>query len=194
MGKKSNQKLPKNLNQKIIDYAASDFQSDFMDLYLAANAKFYISGGSGLNALPSIFRTPIVCVNMVPPGYAISFRYSTLAIFKHYYSNKLERELSFREIFESSLCHALDSKDFEEANINLIENSAEEIFGVVKEMEMRVTNSFPIKSEDEELRNKFRNIFPSNKLDPVTGKKLHGEIRFNYGLDELKKKKEWLSS
>ena len=50
-------------NPRIIDYA-TDFQSDFMDLYLSARCTFFIGNNGGMVTLPLIFRKPLVIVNV----------------------------------------------------------------------------------------------------------------------------------
>ena len=49
----------KSTNPKIIDYANSEFRSEFMDIYLGAKCSFCISTGYGPDMLPYIFNKPI---------------------------------------------------------------------------------------------------------------------------------------
>ncbi len=42
------------------------FRTDFMDIYLSAKCKFFITSGVGLMAIPMIFRRPLLCVNYIP--------------------------------------------------------------------------------------------------------------------------------
>ena len=51
----------KNFNfsdPKIIDYTNSEFRSDFLDIYLSANCKFFLTTMSGLDNLLPIFNIP----------------------------------------------------------------------------------------------------------------------------------------
>ena len=66
MGVVVNKPLKSN-NPKIIDYANSNFRSDFMDVYLGAKCSFCISTGSGFDFVPYIFRKPIVLMS-IPLG------------------------------------------------------------------------------------------------------------------------------
>lgn len=60
-------------NPKIIDYATNGMRSDFMDIYLAAKCLFCISTGLGFDAVPTVFRRPVVYVNHTPVGYLHTF-------------------------------------------------------------------------------------------------------------------------
>jgi hypothetical protein len=51
---------------RIIDYATNGRRSDFMDVYLSARAAFFISTGTGLDAIAMVFRRPYLFVNCVP--------------------------------------------------------------------------------------------------------------------------------
>ena len=41
-------------------------RSDFMDIYFGAKCHFFIGVGTGIDAIPDIFRRPILYVNVVP--------------------------------------------------------------------------------------------------------------------------------
>ena len=120
---------------EIIDYANSNWSSDFMDIYLAAKCTFCISTGAGWDAVPSyIFRKPTVFTNIVPFGYLPTFSNKFFLITKQHFNKRLKRQLSVSEIFNYSLHNALDILKFEENGILLIENTPEEIKDIVVEM------------------------------------------------------------
>jgi len=57
--------LQGSLKKDMIDYAA-DFRSDFGDVYLTANCRFFLCSNSGLNYVSLIFNRPIGITNAVP--------------------------------------------------------------------------------------------------------------------------------
>ena len=46
-------------NNKIINYANSQNRTDFLDIYLISKCKFYISTGTGLDLVATLFRKPL---------------------------------------------------------------------------------------------------------------------------------------
>ena len=50
-------------NNNIIDYANSNHQNDFLDLYLIAKAKFFIVGDTGINHIARTFHKPYCHIN-----------------------------------------------------------------------------------------------------------------------------------
>ena len=56
-------------NPKFIDYSVSDFKSDFLDIYILANCYFNVSSVMGLDAIPFIFRKPILYLSSIPIGH-----------------------------------------------------------------------------------------------------------------------------
>ena len=89
----------KSSHPRVIDYAANGMRSDFMDVYLGAKCEFCISAVAGFDAVPFIFRRPIVWVNFVPFGYLPTSGAQLMGITKHHFSLKKDRELTLREIF-----------------------------------------------------------------------------------------------
>lgn len=186
MGAKVNSPISSN-NPMVIDYATNGMRSDFLDVYLGAKCFFCISQGTGFDAIPIIFRKPVVYVNMVPVSYFFTFAKATIGIFKHHIDIKTGRELSFKEIFGFGVGQFLRSKQYKDKGVKLIENTPEEIRDVVLEMFHRLEASY--ESDDEEICNqeKFWKIFPTNAVDDNLFKPLHGEIRSRVGASYLKK-------
>ena len=174
-------KVNKEFNTKhprIIDYACNGKRTEFLDLYLAAKCEFCISTGTGFDALPYIFRQPIVFTNYVPVGYFFTF-IKGLTITKHHYSEKLKRGLSIKEIIDHKLLFTLDSSMYSKHGIEFNENSPEEIRDVCLEMVEIVEGSHIISNEDRLLQKKFWNIFPLSEL--INGLPLHGKVGTRIG-------------
>ena len=127
----------KSLNNKIIDYANSEIRSDFMDVYLGAKCSFCISTACGFDALPVIFRRPIAYV-VLPIGFCFPISKNFLILTKHHINRLTKKELSISEIFSSNVGLAYTVKEFEDNNIELQENTPEEIRDLVIEMDDRI--------------------------------------------------------
>lgn len=169
-------------NPRIIDYA-SQFRSDFMDVFLSAHCAFFIGQNSGITMLPMMFRRPIAFVNM--------FQFSEIsncalknAIFipKKYYSAKKGRLLTFREILSDRVLATFHAKTSYPPEIcdrigpEIQENTPEEIAGLALEMDQRLRGVFKPSEEDEELQSRFLSIVRS-RLDIISPTENHQHLR-----------------
>ena len=176
---------------KVLNYASNGLRSDFMDIYLGAKCSFCISVGTGFDAVPLIFRRPIVYVNMVPVGYFFTFVNKILGNFKHHIDTVSNRELSLSEILSCGLGFSLKTSDYEKKGVDLIENTPEEIRDVAIEMVERLNDTWQEHPEEESQQQRFWEIFPSDAVDH-NGKMLHGEIFSRFGSTFLRDNPDWL--
>ncbi len=173
-------------NSKIIDYATNGCRSEFMDIYLGAKCFFTISTSCGWDGIPLIFRKPIVYINMTPVGYQNTYSTKFITITKHHFNKISNKFLTFNEIINFSLFISLNNKEFINNQIELIENSPEEILDVVFEQIEWLENKNYIPSE---LEIRFWKIFSECPDLNV----LHGEIRSRFGNKFLEKNKFYLN-
>ena len=150
----------KSSNNKIIDYANSGVKSDFMDIYLGAKCFFCISTGCGFDAVPVIFRRPIAYV-IVPVATFFTNNKNTLLLTKHHINKLTKKKLSITEIFSSNVGIA-DSIKFKDNNIELQENTPEEIRDLVIEMDDRLNEKWHETDEDILLQKFFWASFKKN--------------------------------
>ena len=160
MGVKVHKPL-KSANPKIIDYANSKIRSDFMDIYLGANCTFCISTACGFDAIPFIFRKPIAMV-FLPFGHLRVDVKKNLYISNHHINKKNKNKLTISEIFESNVALSFYSEEYQKNNIELQENTPEEIKNLVTEMDERISGTWKETEEDLLLQKKFWDIFENN--------------------------------
>lgn len=146
-------------SDSIIDYANSEIRSDFADLYLIAKCKYFLGTDTGLTLVPEVFRRPVAIVNYVPIKNMIPTIRFGIFIPKTFYSNKLGRNLTFKEIFQSEMSTASDSKCYENNKVTLIENTPEQILDTTEEIGLRIEKKWKDTEEDRILQNKFWEIF-----------------------------------
>lgn len=175
----------------IIDYAANGMRSDFMDIYLGARCAFCVSTVNGFDAVPNIFRRPIVYVDNVPLGVISTSGSKNLVTTRKHWLRGASRFMTFQEIFESGASHFYYSKKFKDMGIDLLESTPEEIAAAVVEMDSRLKGTWQTTAEDEALQRRFWEIFP-NPLAEYNSRPLHGEIRSRIGADFLRKNKALL--
>lgn len=184
MGAKVEKRWP-NFHAKVIDYA-SDYRSDFMDIYLGAKCEFAISSGLGIDAIPFMFKRPICYVNYAPIEYLFTFAERSMAIWKHY--EKDGKRMPLDEVYRSGVSKSLHAADYEANGIKVVDNTPEEIRAVVLEMAQWVETpasmhylAWPSNAAQE----LFWKAFPRG-LSPYTQTPLHGEIRMRIGAEFLK--------
>ncbi len=183
-------KEPMNVvHPMIIDYAANGMRSDFMDIYLGAKCAFCISNGSGFDAVPYIFRRPIVYVDQVPLGIVHTSSPKFLITTKKHWLRGESRFMTFREIFESGAGYFFYSSEYKDMGIDLLESTPEEIAAVVLEMEARLKGVWKTTEEDEALQCRFWDIFPKKSTADWNSGLLHGDIRSRIGADFLRQHK-----
>jgi len=149
-------------NTMVIDYASSALRSDFADIYLLANCSAYLGSDSGIFSVALIFRKPIVLINfsatlistlIIQGCYAFPF------ITKRLWHKEKQRFLGIREMFEAGLAGASGSDRFEEAGVEPVCNTPEEIRALAIEVDERLKGSWQPQSGDEELQQRFWSIF-----------------------------------
>lgn len=158
--------LPLSLKQyrEVIDYPHTEEASQFMDIYLASTCKFFIGNNSGLTHAAGVLGTPCVLTNIVPFGVR-SFFARDIGIFKLQKSKITGKLLSFSHCLHSYLCSSIHADDYEEFQIELIENSSEEIRDVVIEMFDQLDDQLLSSSEDELLQKKFLSLLTPFNLN-----------------------------
>ena len=149
-------------NSKVIDYANLQIRSDFMDIYLGAKCSFCISISAGFDEISHVFRRPLVYTNAVPIYNNDIFHRKSLIITKHHIDKKNKKELTLSEILSSNVAGALRSEEFEKNNIELKENSPEEIRDLVVEMDERLSGNWKETKEDLLFQKKFCFFFEEN--------------------------------
>jgi putative glycosyltransferase (TIGR04372 family) len=179
------------LHPRVIDYATNGMRNDFMDIYLGAKCDFCISTSLGFDAVPTLFRRPIVYVNFAPLAFLVTYRKEVVLITKKHISEE-RRSLTLREILSHDGGFCRNASDYEYKGVKLVENTPEEIRDVVIEMAERLNGTWQPHEDDEALQRRFWEIFPMDAVDITQGRPLHGEIRARYGASFLRNNREWL--
>jgi len=182
----------KSTNSRVIDYATNGMRSDFMDIYLGAKCTFVITVGTGFDAVPVVFRRPLVQVNAVPLGICYTWGNSPLLLTKHHIDIASGHELTLSQIFSRDVGFSTNTSDYQSKGIELIENTPEEIRDVVIEMAERIAGTFKGHQNDDALQKRFWEIFPVDKL-AANGVPIHGKIHARYSAAILRNNPDWLS-
>lgn len=155
-------------NEKIIDYATIA-RDEFMDIFLCAKCKFFVGSTGGINAVPRIFRRPMVYVNFVPLRvmHLFACAQKSLILPKKLWLRKEKRFLTFNEALKTGATKFWLSQQYEQAGLDVVENDADEILAAAIEMDERLNDSWVGTSEDIQLQQRFWEIFvPDNTQRP----------------------------
>lgn len=148
---------------RIIDYATL-WRTDFLDVYLGAKCHFFISSCSGIDAVPMVFRRPILYTNLIPFEYISSWGHRDLTIPKKLWLTREGRFLRFPEILESGIGRLGRTQDYRERGIDVVENTPEEIASATLEMDERLKGTWTPAEEDEELQKRFWSLFKPSRF------------------------------
>jgi len=140
---------------RIIDYSYSGKRTDFLDVYLSAKCRFFLGTDSGINIFSEMFMRPNVYVNWVALSHVPVYCACGVLIFKKCYLIQEKRLLSFKEMFELRKTKSAPNIP----GIEFIENTAEEIYDAMMELEERLSGSWSSSPEDEDLQNRFWGMY-----------------------------------
>ena len=122
-------------NNKVIDYANTNFRNDLMDVFLLSKCKFLLSGDAGVTVFPMVFNKPLYGINISStqlhdPRF---LRYSML-MFKRIKNLKTGKLLSLKEILNSEFAYTSNAYDFSKNDVKPISNTSKEIMCFTKEI------------------------------------------------------------
>jgi putative glycosyltransferase (TIGR04372 family) len=152
----------------IIDYATNGMRTEFLDIYLGAHCTFCVSNSTGFDAVPRIFKRPLLIVDE-----AILFEPSLLSLNTIHFPKKIvenltNRELSLEEVIKRGVAKSPRSAAFKDAGVEIRDLSSEELVEAVTEMAQRVEGTFVETPEQKEMQAKLKHILSTHpKLQPT---------------------------
>jgi len=155
MGDPTTTPLPPLAN--VIDYAHHSAKSDWMDVFLCASCRFFLGNSSGLAIVSNVFGVPCALANMVPLSN-LSYAPRDISIPKLLRAKDGGRYISFEEAFRSPLANYRLARLYEEAGVEVEENSGQEMLGLASEMLERVNGTRVYSDADEELQRRFHSL------------------------------------
>lgn len=163
MGQVVDKALLPGLNPKVIDYAAN-CRAPFGDIYLLANCKFVVTGGTGLWSVASAFNRPVVWTEQ----YFLwgTTRADDLFIPKKLWVISDKRFLTFREMLTVGPLYLYEEYCVRDG-VELVHSTPEEITAVVLEMNQRLDGTWQSCDEDEELQRRFKSLYPPHMISRI---------------------------
>ncbi|MFM9970238.1 MAG: TIGR04372 family glycosyltransferase [Burkholderiales bacterium] len=153
MGDPSMKRLPPM--HGVIDYAHDPIRSPELDVFFCAQCRFFLGNTSGLFILSSIFGVPAALANMVPFA-SMGFCRDDLSIPKLIRSKYDQRLLTIDEILGTPVANYRIGGEFEKSGLELLENTAEDILGLVVEMLDRLEGKKNLDANMRSAQSRFR--------------------------------------
>ncbi len=157
---------------RIVDYPNSGLRSDFMDVWLGANCRFFYGSDSGIYAVPAVFRRPIVFADF--PGIEGIHAWGS----NYIHVPKLLRDsddghlLTFRETVSRGVGWPTNAGTLEHAGVEFVGNTADEVRDAVVEMEERLTGTWEPRPDDDDLQARFWECLSGSGVPHHCGPKL----------------------
>lgn len=165
MGDPSMTRLPTLKN--VIDYAHSAHRSDWMDVFLCAEARFFLGTTSGLYLVPFIFGVPCAIANVVPLDAApLSSR--DVYVPKMHFQLAEQRPLTFAEVCSLDIAEAYHGAAFERVAVRLIETSPEDIRSAAIEMIVTLEGAAAPSKTDEARQRRYRDVLRARGRVPTS--------------------------
>jgi putative glycosyltransferase (TIGR04372 family) len=141
----------------VIDYVHTDAVSDWMDIFLLGACRFFLGTDSGPVNVSAVFGRPCTVIDGIPLGHGW-FLSDDIYIKKLYWSKSEARHLTFAEIQSTDLRDFVTTEMFEDANLNWVDNTPEEIRELVAEMLEKVSDGVSYTDEDERLQAEWKRL------------------------------------
>jgi putative glycosyltransferase (TIGR04372 family) len=140
---------------RVIDYANHSLKSDFLDIYLAAHCRYFISTSSGLDGVAQIFRRPVLYTDVFPNIANIQFWYPAVLLqTKVIFDHQQNRYLTAFEVDKLFLNNRDTVRMLSNGRLELRNNTSAQILAAAKEMEARLTaleDNSPLQSQEQQL-------------------------------------------
>lgn len=114
-----------------LDYAHSSIKSELNDIIIPSKSVMMVCGNSGYTIFPINFGIPTAYVNHMPLG-CTPWNKKSFIIHKKYFCKKRERYLHYDEIIPPPLGHVESLSFFLKHNIQLVDNTPDEILRCVQ--------------------------------------------------------------
>ena len=148
--------------ERVIDYATSDFRSAELDVLLCADCAYFVGSNSGYSVLPPVFGKRCALTNWSPLGIP-NWYLDDVYIPKLVRHRKLNRFLTFQEMYASTAGWNQFMRDFTGTEWELVDNTPDDLLYVVKELHAEVFDEpQDVTAEDEARLGRFNAIALAN--------------------------------
>jgi putative glycosyltransferase (TIGR04372 family) len=150
-------------NDMVVDLPFSSRRSELLDIFLGSRCSFFITTGSGIDAVAHAQRIPLVTTNISDFGRDLFLTHESITIFRRPVELETGRLVSLTEFVDSGNFRK-GAAQLRSEGIGFIENSPEEIADVIAEAFEAQREGFEeylIKSIEQDLQKHVYEIIPS---------------------------------
>ncbi len=165
MGDRTMKPLP--AMAQVIDYAHSDLKSDWMDVFLWGQCRFFIGTASGPASVVPTFGVPCLITNLAQMKFQLWYS-NIISIAKLQWLEPEQRYLTFAEILSSSFSYIEYREHFAVKQITVVDNTPEEINDLVLEMLERLEGTIKYTLDDEHLQEKWHSLAKTYKISGLS--------------------------
>ena len=192
-------RMGKNMKHKlnfdypnIVDYAFSNYRSDFMDFYLASKCDICISTDTGMDIISDSHKVPMGIIQF-PASWIRSQRPNVLT-FPRLIKNKItNKPLTLNEMFKNKVVSNRDRNLLINKNLELADLDEDEILSLVKEVHERKQGIFLENEIDKSNQKQFWDIFLNKLKDDIDSKHHDGTYKAKISSYFLRKNSWFLS-
>ena len=150
--------MPLKPMPQVIDYAHHPLRSARLDIYLCARSRFILGNTAGIFLVASIFGVPSALANMIPMP-TLGLLPTDLSIPKLFYLPHEKRYHTFPEVMQSPLSTYRYAPLYQKTNVEIVENSPEDILLMTQEMLDRLEGKFVETEADAILHQRYMSLF-----------------------------------
>lgn len=171
LGSETNQELGLDL-ERVVDYPVThrpDLDGDFLDVYLAMNARYMVGQYSGITDVAMSTDVPTLVVNTAPaiPPYNLDNLYIPKQMVEIDTGNpvsfaELYAELDGLEDDQQARLFCCDANQLAREGFTYRDNTAGEILAATREMHARVTGTHEPSPADRALQEAYHSLFPQS--------------------------------
>ena len=154
MGKDLDTKIGKSEYSKIIDYATTS-RTDFLDCFLMKHCKYVFIGNTGIVWFRWLFNLPCLHCDV----YDIRYTQMTndISIFQKVWLLNEKRLATVSEMLSMKSEYS-DERHQARLGVELVKNTADEIFAACQEMNSRTDGTWETTPEDEDLQKRYLDL------------------------------------
>ena len=123
-----------NLTRSDLILAFTEHKSEFFDIFLASTCRFCIGTSSGYWSVPTFFGKPVLLTNYLPFFDYYQLDENSLFLPKSFIDKNTQKLISKEKLFKFPLGSLATNAQLDQNNINIIDNSEDEIFQSTVEM------------------------------------------------------------
>ncbi len=148
----------------VVDYARSPLKSDWMDIFLCAQCRFFLGNTSGLYVVSYVFGVPAALANLTPLAQVYPLSGADLGIPKLQARSSGEL-VPFADILNSPAANFVFTAEFENDGLENVDNTAEDIRDLAVELMDRLDGTATYTDEDARLQERFRVAFATGRCE-----------------------------